>query len=338
MVASGRGAENGILFRDSEALENTKKLTTILLDKTGTITAGQPTVIDIHAAPGLSERDVLRWAASAESASEHPLALAILAHAKAERIDVLPLADFEAIPGRGLQATVADKAVLVGNPALMDARGIDASPLANEIARQQAQARTVVLVAVDGALLGALAIGDELKPSSAAAIAALKSRGLNVVMVTGDNAQTADAIAGQVGIKRVYAGILPADKAAVVRDLQDQGETVAMVGDGINDAPALAQADVGLAIGTGTDIAIESSDVTLISGDLNGVVSAIDLSQRTMRAIYQNLFWAFIYNILLIPVAMLGGLIPMFAAAAMAFSSVLVVTNSLRLRTARVAP
>ena len=335
MVGTGRGAEMGILFSNSESLEKTKGLSAILLDKTGTITTGQPAVTDIIAAPAADERDVLRWAASAEAASEHPLALAILDKAKAEGIEPLPIADFEAIPGRGIQAAIADNAVLVGSPAFLSERGIDTQPLAAAIDRLQQQSRTVVLVAVDEQLRGALAIGDALKPTSAAAIAALQSRGLKVAMITGDNRGTAEAIAREVGIERVYAEVLPADKAQVARDLQAAGETVAMIGDGINDAPALASADVGFAIGTGTDIAIEASDVTLISGDLSAVVTAIELSQRTMRTIYQNLFWAFIYNIVLIPVAMLGLLLPIFAAAAMAFSSVFVVTNSLRLRKAR---
>ena len=225
---------------------------------------------------------------------------------------------------------------MVGSPAFLTERGIELSPLSSAVENLQRQARTVVLVAVDNSLRGALAIGDELKATSAAAIRALQARGLQVAMVTGDNQATATAIADAVAIDRVFAEVLPADKAEVVRELQRAGESVAMVGDGINDAPALAQADVGFAIGTGTDIAIEASDVTLISGDLHGVVTAIDLSNRTMRTIHQNLFWAFIYNIVLIPVAMLGLLLPIFAAAAMAFSSVFVVTNSLRLRKARI--
>ena len=332
MVGTGRGAEMGILFSNSESLEKTKALSAVLLDKTGTITSGQPTVTDIVAAPAADECEVLRWAAAAEAASEHPLAHAIMDKAKTEGIQPLPIAEFEAIPGRGIQASIANSAVLVGSPAFLAERGIDTQPLAAAVDRLQHQSRTVVLVAVDEKLLGALAIGDPLKSSSAAAIAALQDRGLKVAMITGDNRGTAEAIAREVGIERVYADVLPADKAQVLRDLQAAGETVAMVGDGINDAPALASADVGFAIGTGTDIAIEASDVTLISGDLTAVVTAIDLSQRTMRTIYQNLFWAFIYNIVLIPVAMLGLLLPIFAAAAMAFSSVFVVSNSLRLR------
>ena len=274
----------------------------------------------------------MRFAASAEAGSEHPLAGAVLNRAKSEALDLLPLDSFEALPGRGVGASIDGRAVLVGNAVLMRENGVDTSALDQDVSRLQREARTAVLVAVDGQMLGALAIGDQLKPSSRQAIAALKARGLEVAMITGDNRGTATAIAEEVGITRVYADVLPADKAAVVKQLQDDQQSVAMVGDGINDAPALAGADVGFAIGTGTDIAIEASDVTLVSGDLNAVVSALDLSRRTMRTIYQNLFWAFIYNIVLIPVAMLGGLLPMFAAAAMAFSSVFVVTNSLRLR------
>ena len=336
MVGTGRGAENGILFRNSESLERTRSLTTILLDKTGTITRGQPTVTEVIALPTTDTNAVLRFAASAEAGSEHPLAAAVLDKARADALDLLPLDSFEALPGRGVGASIDGRAVLVGNAVLMRENGVDTSALDADVSRLQREARTAVLVAVDGHMIGALAIGDQLKPSSRQAIAALKARGLEVAMITGDNEGTANAIAEEVGITRVYADVLPADKAEVVKALQDDQQSVAMVGDGINDAPALAGADVGFAIGTGTDIAIEASDVTLVSGDLNAVVSALDLSRRTMRTIYQNLFWAFIYNIVLIPVAMLGGLLPMFAAAAMAFSSVFVVSNSLRLRGARV--
>ena len=335
MVGSGRGAEAGILFRDSESLEKTGTLTTILLDKTGTITQGEPLLREVMAAEGVDARQVLQFSASAEAASEHPLADAVLKKAKSEGIPLQPLESFEALPGRGIRATIEGREVLVGSPQFMTDHGIETAPLAADISRLQGDARTVVLVAWDQQLQGVLGIGDSLKPSSQAAVAALKSQGLQVGLITGDNQQTAAAIARDVGIARVFADVLPADKAQTVAALQGDGERVAMVGDGINDAPALAQADVGFAIGTGTDVAIEASDVTLISGDLQAVVTAIALSKATMRAIYQNLFWAFIYNIVLIPVAMLGMLIPMFAAAAMAFSSVFVVSNSLRLRQAR---
>ena len=336
MVGTGRGAQAGVLFRSSESLEKTGSLTAILLDKTGTITQGEPTLQDVIAVEGVDARQVLRWGASAEAASEHPLAEAVLEKAKAEDIPLHPLEDFEAVPGRGIQAMIAGETVLVGSPQFIADRGIETAALEADISHLQNQARTAVLVARGRQLQGALGIGDRLKPSSKAAVAALKSQGLRVGMITGDNVQTAAAIAGDVGIERVFADVLPADKAEAVHALQDAGETVAMVGDGMNDAPALAQADVGFAIGTGTDVAIEASDVTLISGDLQAVVTAIALSKATMRTIYQNLFWAFIYNIVLIPVAMLGLLIPMFAAAAMAFSSVFVVSNSLRLRQAAI--
>ena len=332
MVGTGRAAENGILFRNSESLERVKTLTTIFLDKTGTITQGQPTVTDIFALPDGDSATVLRYAASAEAGSEHPLAVAMLSAAKAQGMNLLPLESFEALPGKGISATVAGQPVLAGSPRFIAESGIDISPLATEIAEAQARGQTAIMLALDGKLLGALALGDTVKPTAQAALRALRERGYELAMITGDNQRTAAVIAEQVGISRVYADVLPADKAAVVQKLQDQGQRVGMVGDGINDAPALARADVGFAIGTGTDIAIEASDVTLVSGDLMAVVSALDLSRMTMRAIYQNLFWAFIYNIVLIPVAMLGGLLPMFAAAAMAFSSVFVVSNSLRLR------
>ncbi|MCY3915684.1 MAG: heavy metal translocating P-type ATPase [Chloroflexi bacterium] len=332
MVGSGRGAEAGILFRSSEALERAAALTTILLDKTGTITRGEPTLAKVIAMPGVGEPDVLQYSASAEAASEHPLALALLDAAKSQGINLLPLADFEAVPGQGVSASAADADILVGSPRFISERGIDIAPLSADVAGQQSQGHSVVLLAVEGDLKGALAVGDAVKPSSSAAISALQSRGLSVAMITGDNQATAEVIAREVGIERVLAEVLPADKASVVSQLQSEGAVVAMVGDGINDAPALAQADVGFAIGGGTDIAIEAGDITLVGGDLQALVSALALSKATLRAIHQNLFWAFIYNIVLIPVAMLGGLLPMFAAAAMAFSSVFVVSNSLRLR------
>ena len=336
MVGSGRGAEAGILFRSSEALERAGALTTILLDKTGTITQGKPNVVEVIAAPGFSGRNVLQFSASAEAASEHPLALAVLDEAKAQGIAPLPLENFEANPGRGIVATIDGKEILVGSPRFIAENDIDINALESDIARSQNQGQTVVLLAIDRRLAGAIAIGDTVKPGSKDAIRALKSRGLAIAMITGDNRQTADAIAREVGIERVLSEVLPADKAEAVVQLQNEGATVAMVGDGINDAPALAQADIGFAIGSGTDIAIEAGDITLVGGDLKALVTALELSKATLRTIHQNLFWAFIYNIVLIPVAMLGGLIPMFAAAAMAFSSVFVVSNSLRLRGSRI--
>ena len=321
MVGSGRGAESGILFRSSEALERAGAVTAVLLDKTGTITRGQPAVTDVIALAHTDADTVLQLSASAEAASEHPLAQAVLSEAKARGIAHLPLDTFEAFPGRGIEAAIGGKPVLVGSPRFISERGIDISALAEDINRLQNLGRTVVLLALNEALAGALALGDTLKPSSAAAIRTLQERGLQVALITGDNQQTAAAIAREVGITRVMAEVLPADKAAAVAQLQGEGARVAMVGDGVNDAPALASADVGMAIGSGSDIAIEAGDVTLVGGDLAAVAEAIALSRATLRTIHQNLFWAFIYNIVLIPVAMLGGLLPMFAAAAMAFSS-----------------
>ena len=336
MVGTGRGAEAGILFRDSEALERAGALTSILLDKTGTVTQGKPTVVEIAPTPQTDERTLLQFSASAEASSEHPLATAVVAAAKARGIKPLPVDSFAAEPGKGLRATIAKRAVHIGSPRFLSENDIDISPLAADISRLQAKGHTVVLLALDHTLAGAIAIGDTVKSSSKGAISALQARGLDVALITGDNQQTADAIARQIGVSRVMAEVLPADKAAAVQQLQAEGARVAMVGDGINDAPALAQADVGFAIGAGSDIAIEAGDITLVRGDLTAVPAAIALSQATLRAIHQNLFWAFIYNIVLIPVAMLGGLLPMFAAAAMAFSSVFVVSNSLRLRGKRI--
>ena len=336
MVGTGRGAEMGILFRSSESLEKTHALTTILFDKTGTITKGEPAVTDVITVDGVEAKTILQWSASAESASEHPLATAIINKAKSDKITLNPIDSFEAVSGRGLTASISGQTVLVGSPRFIAEQGISTTALDAEIQRLQNNARTVVLVALDDQLQGAIGIADTVKESSKQAIADLKAQGLKVAMVTGDNEATAKAIAREVGIERVFANVLPADKVATVTALQDEGEVVAMVGDGINDAPALAQAHVGFAIGTGTDVAIEASDVTLIRGDLNSVATAIGLSKQTMRTIYQNLFWAFVYNIILIPVAMLGLLIPMFAASAMAFSSIFVVTNSLRLRNTKI--
>lgn len=332
MVGGGRGAEQGILFRDSEALERSAGLTAVLLDKTGTITQGKPELTALVGTENHAAERVLQYAASAEAASEHPLAQAVLAAAAERGSELLPLDDFEALPGRGVVARIDGAEVTLGSPRFMRERGIDASALQDNIAVLQASGHTVVLLALDGELAGALSLGDQLKPTAKATVQTLQGRGMQVTMITGDNQQTANAIAGEVGIGRVLAEVLPADKAAAVAQLQREGQRVAMVGDGVNDAPALAQADVGFAIGAGADIAIEAADVTLVSGDLRALPTAIDLSKATLRTIHQNLFWAFIYNIVLIPVAMLGGLIPMFAAAAMAFSSVFVVSNSLRLR------
>jgi Cu+-exporting ATPase len=308
----------------------------VALDKTGTITRGEPSVTDIIALNGMSENELLRLTATAERGSEHPLGQAVVAAAGAREVVLGQPEAFEAESGRGVRATVEGKIILVGSPRFIREQGHDLAALTAQIEGLQSRGRTVVLALIDGALSGMIGIADTVKDGSREAVAALREQGLEVVMITGDNERTAQAIAREVGITRVLAEVLPDQKAEMVKRLQGEVKRVAMVGDGINDAPALAQADVGIAIGTGTDIAIEASDVTLVSGDLRGVARAVSLSRATMRTIYQNLFWAFIYNIILIPVAMAGALIPMLAAAAMAFSSIFVVSNSLRLRGKRV--
>lgn len=331
MVGTGRGAEMGVLFKNSEALENARGLQVIALDKTGTITKGEPSVTDVVALQG-SDNDLLRLAAIAERGSEHPLGEAVVKAAQERGITLGQPESFEAESGRGIRAVVDGKTVLVGSPRFVREQGHALENVQSQIEALQAKARTVVLVLVDGTLSGLIGIADTVKEGSREAIASLRELGLEVVMITGDNERTAQAIAAEVGVTRVIADVLPEQKVDAIKHLQGEGKKTAMVGDGINDAPALAQADVGIAIGTGTDIAMEASDVTLVSGDLRAVARAVTLSRATMRTIYQNLFWAFIYNIILIPVAILGGLVPMLAAAAMAFSSVFVVSNSLRLR------
>ena len=332
MVGTGRGAEVGVLFKNSEALENAKRIQVVALDKTGTITRGEPTVTDVIPLNGFELTELLILTATAERGSEHPLGQAVVRAAQERGVILDQPESFEAESGRGIRAVVKGRTVLVGSPRFIREQGQDLDSTLTQIEELQAQARTVVLAVVDGTLAGLIGIADTVKTGSREAIAALRDLGLEVVMVTGDNERTAQAIAREVGIERVLAEVLPDQKVEAVKQLQTEGKRTAMVGDGINDAPALAQADVGIAIGTGTDIAMEASDVTLVSGDLRGVARAITLSRATMRTIYQNLFWAFIYNIILIPVAMAGALVPMLAAAAMAFSSVFVVTNSLKLR------
>jgi Cu+-exporting ATPase len=332
MVGTGRGAEMGLLFKNSEALESAHKIKSIVLDKTGTITRGEPSVTDILAF-GMSENEVLALAAAAEKGSEHPLGNAIVKKAKEMGLSLGAIQDFEALSGKGIRAVVGGKTVLIGSPRFVEEQGISMSDeLRSSIKKLQGNARTAVVVGVDGIAEGLVGIADTVKEGSAEAIAQLKALGIETAMLTGDNQITAQAIAAEVGIEKVFAEVLPSEKASTVQAMQAAKQVVAMVGDGINDAPALAQADVGIAIGTGTDIAMEASDVTLMSGDLRAVPRAIRLSRATMRTIYQNLFWAFIYNIILIPVAMSGALQPMFAAGAMAFSSFFVVSNSLRLR------
>ncbi len=334
MVGTGKGAEMGILFKNSEALENAHHLQVIALDKTGTLTKGEPSVTDVFALNDFNQADVLRLAASAERGSEHPLAQAVVTAAQTAGYKLEQPQGFESMSGQGIRATVESHTVLIGSPRFITEQKISTSDISTRIEALQANGRTTVVVVIDGVAAGILGIADTIKDGSRDAVAELQALGLEVVMITGDNKRTAEAIAAEAGIKRVLADVLPGQKADAIKQLQTGGKRVAMVGDGINDAPALAQADVGIAIGTGTDIAMEASDLTLMSGDLRGVARAISLSKATMRTIYQNLFWALIYNIILIPIAMLGLLVPMLAAGAMAFSSVFVVSNSLRLRNA----
>jgi Cu+-exporting ATPase len=354
MVGTGKGAENGVLIRSGEALETAHRIQTIILDKTGTLTQGQPVVTNILAIPGFSEDELIRVAASAEHGSEHPLGEAIVNAARERNLALEDAADFNAIPGQGIEAKISGRTVLLGNLKLMQDRKFSLNGLEEKASQLSQEGKTPMFLGIDGSITGIIAVADTLKTNSRAAVRELHHLGLEVVMLTGDNKRTAEAIAREAGIDRVLAEVLPEHKAREVKRLQDEGRVVAMVGDGINDAPALAQADVGIAIGTGTDVAIEAADVTLMSGDLSGVVTAIALSKRTLRTIKQNLFWAFAYNVALIPIAAgvlyfvfgqsgtppalrfffgdYGFLNPILAALAMATSSVTVVSNSLRLR------
>ncbi len=354
IVGTGKGAENGVLIRSAETLERAHKIDTVLLDKTGTLTKGEPNVTDIVSIPPLTQDEMLQITASAEKPSEHPLAEAIVRFATEKAIGILPVTNFNADPGHGISATVNDKVIILGNLRLMQENNIIVGSLEQTANRLWEEGKTVMFLAVDGKAGGLIALADTIKPDAAAAVKQLHQIGVETVMITGDNARTAEAIAKQAGIDRVLAEVLPEHKADEVKKLQAAGKIVAMVGDGINDAPALAQSDVGIAIGTGTDVAMETGDITLIRGELKGIVTAISLSKRTIRTIRQNLFWAFAYNTILIPVAAgilylvfsggtpaglrfvlgdYGFLNPILAAAAMALSSITVILNSLRLRT-----
>jgi len=338
LVGTGRAARAGILFRDADALERARRVTTVLFDKTGTVTEGKPRVTDVVAVPGIAEGDVLATAAALEKGSAHPVASAVVATAAERGLAVPAVESFESKSGRGVHAVVGGRRAIAGNVRFLEESGVDFAPVEDAVERLSGDGKTPLLVAVDGQAIGLLAVADREKPDSARAIAALKAQGLEVAMITGDREKTAQAVAARVGVDEVIAEVLPEDKAARVKELQDRGKVVAMVGDGVNDAPALAQADVGIAIGAGADVAIESADITLVGGSLESVARAIALSRDTLAAIRQNLFFAFFYNVIGIPIAAgalypaTGWLLsPMIAAAAMAFSSVSVVANSLRL-------
>lgn len=338
LVGTGRGAQLGVLIKGPEVLESTRRVDTIVLDKTGTVTSGRMSLVGVHPADGVDESELLRLAGALEHASEHPIAKAI-ADGAAARVGVLPTPEsFENRPGLGVHGVVDGHLVLAGRPALLAEWSIESDArVAASVAEAEAEGRTAVVVAWDGAVRGALTVADAVKPTSADAVARLRRLGLEPILLTGDNETVARQVAAEVGIERVIAEVLPADKVAVVSRLQGEGRTVAMVGDGVNDAAALAQADLGIAMGTGSDVAIEAADLTLVRGDLLAAVDAIRLSRRTLRVIKGNLFWAFAYNVAAIPLAALGLLNPMLAGAAMAFSSVFVVGNSLRLRAFRSA-
>ncbi|MFH1092395.1 MAG: heavy metal translocating P-type ATPase, partial [Pseudomonadota bacterium] len=342
MVGTGKGAELGVLIKSGEALETAHKVTAVIFDKTGTLTKGRPQVTDVISLDSLSPDELLTLAAAAEKGSEHPLGEAIVRAAEARGLAPPKAAHFSAVPGQGVEAVVDGREILLGNQTFLQERGLDLNQADKKASSLAEEGRTPMFIAVDGRLAGLVAVADTLKDNSAQVVGELKKLGLQIILLTGDNKQTAQAIGRAIGADRVLAEVLPGDKAAEVRRLQGEGHVVAMVGDGINDAPALAAADVGVAIGTGTDVAMEASDITLIRDDLSGVITAIKLSKRTMRTIKQNLFWAFFYNIIGIPIAA-GILYPFFglllspiiASAAMSMSSVSVVTNSLRLKNFR---
>jgi len=338
MVGSGIGAENGVLIRHGEAIQTLKDVHTIVFDKTGTITKGRPEVTDVVSINGFDEVAVLHWAGSAERGSEHPLGRAIVERAEAQGLTLAEPQEFQAVRGKGVMASVDGNLVLVGSRRLMREHGIDPTPLEADLVRLEEEAKTAMLVSTNGTLAGVIAVADTLKEDSIQAIRELEQLGLETAILTGDNQRTAEAIARKVGISRVLAEVLPDGKVEVIQELQEKVGLVAMVGDGINDAPALTQANVGIAIGTGTDIAIEASDVTLVRGDLSGVVTAVKLSRATFTKIKQNLFWAFFYNVVMIPLAIVGLMHPVLAEIAMATSSVTVVSNANLLRRADIRP
>ncbi|MDD5502897.1 MAG: heavy metal translocating P-type ATPase [Candidatus Thermoplasmatota archaeon] len=335
MVGVGKGAELGILIRGGEYLERAQKLNVVVFDKTGTLTKGEPSVTDVAAFGGHTEEDVLRYAAAAEKGSEHPLGEAIVGYAEKRRIKIPEITGFEALPGHGIKATCEGRKILLGNRRLMEAGGVDASRLEQTIQGLENEGKTAMVLAADGAAYGVIAAADTLKEFSAEAVSELKNMGIETIMLTGDNEATAKAIAAKVGIEKVIANVLPGEKASVIKKIQGDGKVVAMVGDGINDAPALAQADIGIALGGGSDVAKETGGIILIKDDLRDVVSGIRLSKLTMRKIRQNLFWAFGYNTAAIPIAAFGLLNPIIAAAAMSLSSLSVVSNSASLRFAK---
>ncbi|RWF66701.1 MAG: heavy metal translocating P-type ATPase, partial [Mesorhizobium sp.] len=342
MTATGRGAHAGVLIKDAEALERFASVDTLIVDKTGTLTEGRPRLTDLVAAEGLTQDDLLAFAAGLEKGSEHPLAEAIVEGARERGVKIPDVGGFEAVTGKGVSGTVSGKNVALGNAAMMADLGIDILSISTSAEALQAQGKTAMFVAVGKKLAGIVAVADPIKATTSEAIKALHDRGLKIIMATGDNERTAKAIASKLGIDEVRAGLLPEQKSALVEELRARGAGVAMAGDGVNDAPALAAADVGIAMGTGADVAVESAGITLVKGDLNGIVRARTLAQATIRNIRQNLFFAFLYNVLGVPVAagvlypLTGTLLsPMIAAAAMSLSSVSVITNALRLRTLR---
>lgn len=333
MAGSGRAAEYGILFKGGEHLESAQQIQTVVLDKTGTVTQGKPVLTDVVTAPNWTESDLLERVGAAEQSSEHPLAEAIVAGIRAKGLELTPTEKFENIPGYGVRASLKGQEILVGTRRLLADEQVNVSEeTVQQMNRLEEQGRTAMLVAVDGQWAGIVAVADTIKDTSREAIGRLQAMGIDVIMITGDNERTARAVAEQAGIGKVLAEVLPEGKAAEVKKLQESGLKVAMVGDGINDAPALATADIGMAIGTGTDVAMEAADITLMRGDLNSIADAIEMSRRTMGNIKQNLFWALGYNVIGIPIAAVGFLAPWLAGAAMAFSSVSVVLNSLRLQ------